>query len=316
MKDDPIPTIDVSSLHGSPAERRRCAEQIGWACREIGFFRIANHGVSAELLHRTFAVAEKFFARPLAEKMKVALDAGSDYHGYFSVMGEVTDPGMGADPKEGYDIAFDAVNGGATNRWPDHPAELRPAMTAYYEAAAGLARALSRGFALALSLPEDFFANKLDQPTAILRLLHYPPVDVMHDPGDLPPGCGAHSDYGYLTILAQDDQGGLQVQALSGEWQSVPPVDGTFVCNIGEMMARWTNDRFRATTHRVVRVAPGSRYSIPFFFHPNPDVLIETLPTCRDDDGACRYSPITSGDYLRRRQEMAYAPENAGAQNG
>jgi isopenicillin N synthase-like dioxygenase len=315
MKDDPIPTIDVSLLHGSPAERRRCAEQIGWACHEVGFFRIVNHGVSRELLHRTFAVAERFFAQPLTEKMKVALDSSSDYHGYFSVLGEVTDPKMGADPKEGYDIAFDSEGDGMTNRWPDQPADLRPTMTAYYEAVAELGRALSRGFALALALPEEYFANKLDHPTAILRLLHYPPVDVVLDSDDLPPGCGAHSDYGYLTILAQDDQGALQVQSLAGEWQPVRPVDGTFVCNIGEMMARWTNDRFRATTHRVIRVAPGSRYSIPFFFHPNPDVLIETLPTCLNE-GAQRYSAITSGDYLRRRQEMAYTPGNAGAQNG
>ena len=116
MNNDPIPTIDVSALHGSSTERRRCAEQIGWACREVGFFRIANHGVSQQLLDRTFAVAERFFAEPLAEKMKVALDASSNYHGYFSVLGEVTDPKMGGDPKEGYDIAFDSVAGGATNR--------------------------------------------------------------------------------------------------------------------------------------------------------------------------------------------------------
>lgn len=299
-----IPSVDVSLLHGTVTDRQNCAEQIGRACREIGFFHIVNHGISPRLRAQVFDIAQRFFARDLGEKMDVALSADSGYVGYFPLKGEVTDPAAGGDPKEGYDISF---AGDAVTRWPVYPTETRDVLTEYFNAVADLGRTLSRGFALALDLPEDFFAAKIDQPTAILRLLHYPPVDKVFDPTLLPPtGCGAHSDYGYLTILAQDSQGGLQVQDRAGQWVDVPPIDNAYVCNIGEMMSMWTNDRFRATLHRVTRVKPEARYSIPFFFHPNPDVLIETLPTCVDP-GKPLPPPITSGDYLQRRQVEAYA---------
>jgi isopenicillin N synthase-like dioxygenase len=309
MEGELIPAIDVSSLHGSPSERTRCAKAIGMACEEVGFFHIVGHGIDRGQLARVFDVAERFFALPLATKMTVALSADSGFRGYFPFKGEVTDPLVGGDPKEGYDISFapgDDV-GGRGNRWPEEPKDLRAVMTEYYGHLAELGRTLSRGFALALDLPEDFFAAKLDHPTAILRLLHYPPVGRVPPRREIPlTGCGAHSDYGYLTVLAQDEQGGLQVETSAGCWIDVPPMPDAFVCNIGEMMALWTGNRFRATPHRVIRVTPGSRYSIPFFFHPNPDVLIETLPTCRVADDAVRHPPVTSGEYLQRRQLGAY----------
>jgi isopenicillin N synthase-like dioxygenase len=297
-----IPAIDAAKLDGTAAERARCAAAIGQACEEVGFFHIVNHGIDPALRAHVFHVAERFFATPLDNKMAVALSAATGFRGYFPVKGEVTDPLAGADPKEGFDIAF-----GPDNRWPAEPADLRTILTAYYAAMIALGRRLSRGFALALGLPEDFFAAKLDRPTAILRLLHYPPVERVPDPDAIPlSGCGAHSDYGYLTMLAQDSQGGLQVETQARRWVDVPPMDGAIVCNIGEMMALWTNHRFRATPHRVIRVAPGPRYSVPFFFHPNPDVLIETLPTCRGTSSEPLPAPITSGEYLYRRQTGAY----------
>ena len=300
-----IPAIDVARLNGSAAERLACAREIGRACEEIGFFHIVNHGVAADLRASVFDVARRFFATPLSRKMQVALSADSGFCGYFPLNGEVTDALAGADPKEGYDISLGA--GAAGTRWAEEPAELRRILTAYYAVMADLGRTLSRGFALALDLPEDFFAAKLDRPTAILRLLHYPPGDPIPDPGRLPvSGCGAHSDYGYLTILAQDSQGGLQVETRARSWIDVPPVANAFVCNIGEMMALWTNNRFRATPHRVVRLAPAARFSVPFFLHPNHDVLIETLPTCRGAVAEGCPTAITSREYLHRRQTGAY----------
>jgi isopenicillin N synthase-like dioxygenase len=297
-----IPAIDVSKLDGTAEERRVCGKSIGRACEEVGFFHIVNHGVDPALQRRVFDIAARFFATPLDRKMQVALSAKTGFLGYFPLKGEVTDPLAGADPKEGFDIAF-----GTDNPWPDEPAELKTTLTEYYDTMSALGRGLSRGFALALDLPEDFFAARLDRPTAILRLLHYPPVDRVPDPHSLPlSGCGAHSDYGYLTLLAQDSQGGLQIETRARTWVNVPPIEGAIVCNIGEMMALWTNNRFRATPHRVIRVAQGSRYSIPFFFHPNPDVMIETLPTCRGPGDAPLPAPVTSGEYLHRRQAGAY----------
>lgn len=304
MAEATIPAINASRLNGSLAERQACAAEIGSACREIGFFHIVDHGISRVLRQRVFDTASRFFACNLSEKMRVALSAKSGFAGYFPVKGETTDPMSGADPKEGYDISFGA---GSSNRWPEYPADLRGTLTEYYTAIVELGRTLSRGFALALDLPENFFAAKVDRPTAILRLLHYPPVGKVLDSAALPPtGCGAHSDYGYLTILAQDTQGGLQVETQAHHWVDVPPLADAFVCNIGEMMALWTNNRFRATPHRVVRTKPGARYSVPFFLHPNPDVMIETLPTCIEPDGLPPPLPITSGDYLHRRQTGAY----------
>jgi isopenicillin N synthase-like dioxygenase len=309
MAGELIPSIDVSSLNGSQAERMRCAKAIGRACEEVGFFHIVGHGVDSGQRVRVFDVSERFFALPLTTKMDVVLSAESGFRGYFPFKGEVTDPLIGGDPKEGYDISFvpDDDAHGRGNRWPEEPSDLRAVMTEYYRRLAEVGRTLSRGFALALDLPEDFFTAKLDRPTAILRLLHYPPVDRVPARHEIPlNGCGAHSDYGYLTVLAQDEQGGLQVETRAGQWIDVPAIPDAFVCNIGEMMALWTGNRFRATPHRVIRVAPESRYSIPFFFHPNPDVLIETLPNCATADHAVGRPPVTSGEYLRRRQLGAY----------
>jgi len=308
-----IPIISLASLTcAAPGERRACAKEIGRACREVGFFTAVDHGIDDMLIERVFALARDFFARPLDEKLAVRMRAETGWRGYFPLEGETTDPAFGKDPKEGFDIAvaptrLPGVAEHAAIPWPAQPPEMREVLTAYHEALCDLGRLISRGFALALDLPEDFFAARLERPTAILRILHYPPVERVADPAGLPPfGCGAHSDYGYLTMLAQDDQGGLQVQNLADQWIDVPPLEGAFVCNIGELMGRWTNDRFRATPHRVVRVKPGSRYSIPFFFHPNQDVLVETLPTCIDAEHPAHYPPVTSGEYILQRLSGGY----------
>ena len=312
MQGSEIPTIDISPLmSGDLATRTVCAHEIGAACRGVGFFQAAGHGIDPKLIAATFAVARDFFAPPMAEKMSVAMSRDTGYRGYFPLEGEITDPAFGGDPKEGFDVAL----GGATAAegsamagvWPKQPRALVPVLTDYYDAMCGLGRTLSRGFALSLELPEDFFAAALDQPTSILRVLHYPALPALPDPGSLPFGCGAHSDYGYLTMLTQDAQGGLQVQTRAGDWIDVRPDPDAFVCNVGEMMARWTNDVFRATPHRVVRRARQSRYSVPFFFHPNPTVWIEPLPTCVAADGKRHYEPVLSGDYLKARLEGANA---------
>ncbi|WMS41332.1 2-oxoglutarate and iron-dependent oxygenase domain-containing protein [Acuticoccus sp. MNP-M23] len=307
MTSEIIPVIDAQMLRGTPAERRTCADGIASACREVGFFHVVNHNVDPALLAGAFDVAQRYFARPLDAKMQNALSADTNFCGYFPMKGEVTDPEIGADPKEGYDIAFSSDRRHAALEWPPEPADLPGVLTRYHEALSALAQDLSRGFALALDLPEDFFTDRLDHPTSILRLLHYPAVSHVADRAALPEtGCGAHSDYGYLTILAQDDRGGLQVQTVDGAWIDVAPRAGAYLCNIGEMMARWTNNRFRATPHRVIRVATDSRYSVPFFFHPNADVMIETLPTCLGEGGVTDYAPITTGQYLTQRLAGAF----------
>ena len=317
MAFDTIPVIDVAPLFaGDLAGRRACGKAIGRACREVGFFYIVNHGVAAQEIARVFAVAKRFFARPEAEKMAIALARSPFMRGYFPLEGEILDPTIGGDWKEGFDVALDLplddpavvartpLHG--PNQWPARPPEFRSIVQGYFDRLIGLGRDLSRGFALALDLPEEFFVRRMARPTAILRLLRYPPNPHAAAMEKSQPGCGAHSDYGYLTILAQDDVGGLQVQNRDGTWIDAKPIPGAYVCNIGDMMAQWTNDHFAATRHRVVSSPDRERYSIPFFFHPDFDTEVACLPSCQSAADPPRYAPTTTGAHILRRLQEAY----------
>ena len=312
-----IPVIDVAGLFSADAAaRRECGRAIGAACRDVGFFYVVNHGIAQPRIDEVFAAARRFFALPEAEKMAVALARSPFMRGYFPLEGEVLDPALGGDYKEGFDMALDLplddpdvvarklLHG--PNQWPARPAEFRPVVQGYFDDLIELGRTLSRGFALSLDLPEDFFTRRMRRPTAILRLLRYPPNPLAAAMAKAQPGCGAHSDYGYLTILAQDAVGGLQVQNRAGKWIDARPIPGAYVCNIGDMMAQWTNDRFAATQHRVVSSPDRERFSIPFFFHPDFDTEVACLPSCQSEDDPPRYAPTTTGAHIVRRLQEAY----------
>jgi isopenicillin N synthase-like dioxygenase len=316
---DAIPVVDVGGLFSANLDARHAAGlAIGKACREVGFFYAVNHGIPQAQIDAVFAMAQRFFALPEREKMAVALSRSPFMRGYFPLEGEVLDPAIGGDWKEGFDLSLDLplddpdvvarkpLHG--PNQWPVNPPGFRAVIQAYYDALTGLGRAVSRGFALALDLPEEFFVRRMARPTAILRLLHYPPNPhtARLDDGQL--GCGAHSDYGYLTMLAQDAVGGLQVQNRAGTWIDAKPIPGAYVCNIGDMMAQWTNDHFAATNHRVVSPAGRERYSIPFFFHPDFDTEVACLPSCRSEADPPRYPPTTTGAHILKRLKEAYVP--------
>jgi isopenicillin N synthase-like dioxygenase len=312
-----IPVIDIAGLFSADAAARRdCGRAIGAACRDVGFFYVVNHGIAQPRIEEVFAAARRFFALPETEKMAVALARSPFMRGYFPLEGEVLDPALGADYKEGFDMALDLplddpavvarkpLHG--PNQWPARPAEFRRVVQGYFDELIELGRALSRGFALALDLKEDFFTQRMHRPTAILRLLRYPPNPQAAAMAQAQPGCGAHSDYGYLTILAQDAVGGLQVQNRAGKWIDARPIPGAYVCNIGDMMAQWTNDRFAATQHRVVSSPDRERFSIPFFFHPDFDTEVACLPSCQSADNPPRYAPTTTGAHIMRRLQEAY----------
>jgi isopenicillin N synthase-like dioxygenase len=201
-------------------------------------------------------------------------------------------------------VLFDGTDGEAFNRYPDSLPTLAPTLKAYRDEMLRLARALMSGFAQALDLPPDHFAPVLTDPQAFLRILHYPPQSGAIDPDQI--GIGAHSDYESLTILAQDAHPALQVADGRGGWISADPIPGTFVVNIGDQMARWTNDLFRSTLHRAINRTGARRYSIPFFFGPNPDALIDALPGCVSPDRPRRYAPIRAGDYSQQRKADSY----------
>lgn len=183
------------------------------------------------------------------------------------------------------------------NAWPSVPG-FKSTVAAYYAEVLTLARRLVRLFALVLQLPETYFDGMVRKPGAMGRLLHYPP----QPPDDpLALGIGSHTDIECFTILAQDSQPALQILNVKGEWIEAPPIPGTFVVNIGDMLSRWSNDVFISTVHRVLNVTGKERYSIPFFFGPSYDTVIEPLETCREEGKAANYEKVLAGDYVWRR---------------
>jgi isopenicillin N synthase-like dioxygenase len=327
-----VPIIDIAPfLHGSNVEQQRVAVAVDEACRQIGFLVIEGHGVPASLIAETEAVSRRFFDLPLADKMAVKRPAPDVTRGYIPVfaesvarsrgeaargdipgdinesmmIGPVDVPGIDA-PDAPYFFGPQAGKHFAANLWPALPAGFAPVWTRYYRAMGGLAEALMRLFTMALRLDDpEFFCNKIDQHISRLRVRNYPAPMTPPEPGQL--RAGAHSDYGSLTILKTEDRpGGLQVCNQLGAWVDVPSVEGTFIVNIGDLMARWTNDRWRSTLHGVVnppesRTVESRRQSLVFFHNPNYDALIECLPTCQDADHPAKYPPVTSGDYLREK---------------
>lgn len=313
-----VPIIDIGPFRfGSPADKLAVAQQVDRACRDIGFLVIQGHGVDDALMERTRRVSREFFDLPLAEKQRVARPAVDVTRGYIGMdeesLARSRDPqAYGSDLNESLmigpvdpppdDIAFAPAAGKhfAPNLWPEQPAELRGTWTDYYRAMGSLAQTLMRIFALGLQLPEHFFDDKLDRHISRLRVRNYPAQLTAPAPGQI--RAGAHSDYGSLTILATEDKpGGLQVCNAEGRWVDVPIVPGCFIINIGDLMARWTNDTWVSTLHRVVNPpadagAAARRQSLVFFHNPNHDARIESLVP----DQPARYPATTSGEHLRQ----------------
>lgn len=316
-----VPVIDIAPFRvGSEADKRAVAQAVDRACRDIGFLVIDGHGIDLALVERTRSVSREFFALPLAEKMRVARPAPHVTRGYIGLheesLARSRDPqAAGSDLNESLMIgpvdppptAVAAAGGEhfAPNLWPERPEALRAVWSAYYRAMGGLAATMMRVFARALDQPEHIFDGKLDHHISRLRVRHYPAQREAPAPGQI--RAGAHSDYGSLTLLATEDKpGGLQVCNADGDWRDVPIVPGTFIVNLGELMARWTNDRWVSTLHRVVNPPRAieqaadtdtSRLSLVFFHNPNHDALIESL----DRSAPARYAPTTSGEHLRRQ---------------
>ena len=313
-----VPVIDLTPARGGGhVERLRAAAAIDAACRDIGFFAIDGHGVPASVVDDLRRVAHAFFAQPLGIKLGARHPVAGTNRGYHAAGGEALSAAMDApappDLKEffhvgpvdvGRDAYYTSTEGRqhfTPNIWPASPAEFERVATVYYRAMAGLIRELMRLAALALSVDERFFDDKIDRSIGTMRLNYYPAQGDAPAPGQL--RAGAHTDYGGFTILSGEDvPGGLQVRARDGRWVDVATTPTRFVVNIGDLLMRWTNDRWLSNLHRVVNPPPGDgrpRLSIAFFNHPNYDVTIE----CLAPPGAAKYPPVRSGDY----RDLKYA---------
>ncbi|MEX1104990.1 MAG: 2-oxoglutarate and iron-dependent oxygenase domain-containing protein [Ilumatobacteraceae bacterium] len=316
---DVVPVIDVSPfLAGDSAGMEAVAKEIAHACEHTGFFQIVGHGVDLDFIQSVYDVSRAFFDLSESDKAKVSQPSPDQVRGWSAVGKEGLSYSLGeeapGDLKEKMDMGppnvadepyFSMEVAGphfAPNVWPEHPEQFRSLWEQYFLTMSELSRQLMRMFAVGLDLPVDFFEDKIDKHISMFRALNYPDQVEEPLPGQL--RAGAHSDYGSLTIVRQEDRpGGLEVLNKAGDWTPVPSIPGGLVVNIGDLMAEWTNDRWVSTLHRVVNpprdaAHDSRRISLVLFHQPNYDALIECLPSCLPTDGVPKYAAITSGEHL------------------
>lgn len=306
-----IPVIDVADIDDATVDA------IGQACRDVGFFYAENHGLEP-LWDDLFRETQAFFARPEADKMGLYIGAGSSAYGggYVPLGGEVTN-GL-RDWHEALDfrpvVAPDGTTGSPFERsafWLAANPGFSAVMRAGWDANLRLGHRISSGMARSLGLAGDHFAPFFEHPLAIFRLLEYP-VPPSAGAEDVSDGIGAHCDYGFLTMVAQDETGGLEVRNARGEWIVAPPRPGTLIVNIGTMIQRWTNDRYRATWHRVRMSRNKARRSIAFFFEPGHHTVVRPLDTCCSPDDPPRYEPCHFGDFIAEKFANNFRRDFAG----
>ena len=286
-----IPVIDLSAE--PPAA---LAARIDAALRDDGFYAVTGHGVPAATVAAAFDAGHRFFAQPEAQKSRWHIDGWPLKRGFDPIGWQSLDPSQPPDVKESFYLGEESIG---PNQWPDEALlpGFRAACSAYSAAMQALARRLMGLYEIALGLPAGHFDAFMRDPICTTRLLHYPPQPAGAAPGQI--GCGAHTDWGAVTLLAQDDAGGLQVQRHDGTWIDVTPIPGALVVNAGDMMQRWTNDRWRSTLHRVINRASGrDRWSIAYFFDLDGDAPILPLPGCVSAANPARYGPITAAEHL------------------
>jgi isopenicillin N synthase-like dioxygenase len=299
---DAIPVIDLAGADNDGDAAGAIGRQMLAAAEGIGFFYIREHGIPQRVIDDVLATAARFFAAPIAQKQSVAVNAG---HRGFIATGHAKMSGDAKpDLKESFVWGLDdpGPDGIPPNRWPDFIPELRPVLTEFFAAGHRVGWWLLRAIAVALDAAPDTFLRSIDRPISRGSIIYYPPQPPAMGADQF--GVSAHTDYGCLTLLHQDSTGGLQVQGRAGNWLTAHPIPGTFVVNVGDLLARWSNDRFRSTPHRVVNRSGRTRLSTALFIDPNRDTLI--APVVRPGE-LQHYDPVTCGAYLQGRLDAAFA---------
>jgi isopenicillin N synthase-like dioxygenase len=302
---DRIPVIDFGLMWSPRSEDRRAiAYEVRRACMEVGFFYLRNHGIPVPVIKRAHAAMQRFFALPRSEKMKIHYLATSNHRGYVAEGDIKADHELkGGDMHEAVELAQDlpendpdylrGIKFYGPNVWPDAPPDFRWALGTYFDTQLAFGRVMLRAFALALDLPETFFEPIYTKPMSRLRACYYPPQQPGWDVRNI--GIGAHQDYEMFTTVWQTNHAGLQVLGTDNNWIEVTPIEGTMVVNLGDLMQRWSNDRFLSRPHRVVNLTTEPRYSIVQFFGVDHDAAMDAFPTCADPDNPPRYPMISCG---------------------
>jgi isopenicillin N synthase-like dioxygenase len=324
-----IPIIDLSNLDGDFASRAAIAAKVKVAAENTGFFYVKNHGISESMIGNALDRVKAFFDQTPEEKAEVLFSRygrAGGYHGVGATQINKTEtagmyfPSISkdgealtarADRKETFSMRYDGRNDVSSS----DPAAQDDVLTAdndrlwnqtstvqdfkstlikFWQVRLQLARKMIRIFALALELPEDYFDAATTHPGADAVHIHYPGVQTQN-PDTIDVGLGAHTDIQCLTLLWQDMSGGLQVLSADGEWLDAAPIEGTLVVNIGDLLSRLSNNKFKSTVHRVYNRQKSSRYAMPFFLGFNPEAMCSVVPTCIDEDHPALYPPIASG---------------------
>jgi isopenicillin N synthase-like dioxygenase len=311
-----IPILDVASYFaGDGSALQRLGNELRYAFEQVGFYYLRGHGVPQGLIDATFAQAERFHAMPLEHKL--ALRINEHNIGYMPMGGSIARSStVHRNRKPSVNEAFflrrertpddpDVIAGKrfrGLNQWPADLPGFRDIVLAYMTTMEALGRRLVPIYAVALGLPADYFDAMFERPNMIQRLTHYPPC----------PGYGEdefsiapHTDSGFMTLLAPSKVPGLAIRLPDGGWFDAPSIEGAFVVNGGDILRRWTNDRFLATPHRAINSSGLERYAIPFFFDPHPDTVIACVPSCVSEDNPARYEPFTYDQYA-----LWYATQN------
>jgi len=306
-----VPIIDIASLlsDAHSADANKAIQAIAGACQTWGFFQVVNHGISDDLIENVWAQTRHLFALPAEQKSRI-LRSKENPWGFYN--NELTKNQR--DKKEVFDFTREGIDPiySQRNRWPVGQEAFKTVMMDYYQACTKLSLNLLKAFCLGLNLPAEYMhTNFVDHHTGFVRLNYYPVRDpltdstVNHQPqADL--GVHHHTDAGALTVLMQDEVGGLQVYR-KGYWHDIPPVPGAMVINTGDMMQVWSNDVYQAAIHRVLAMDASDRYSIPFFFNPSAKSQISPLPTVVSEQNPARYRAIEWARFRGARTDGDFA---------
>ncbi len=303
-----VVTLDMRDFDNVD-KRDAFVRTLGQGFEEIGFVTLIGHGVDERITAPAYDALRRFFALPTEKKLTYHVPGGGGARGYTPFRVETAKDAAEPDLKEFWHVGREVPPGVACpkeltpNLWPSEIEGFEPALLALYRALDSLGNRVLEAIALHLGLPQSYFADKVDLGNSILRPLHYPPLAAGVEGGVR---SAAHEDINLITLLVGSGEPGLEVLTRDGKWLPIETSNGVVVCNIGDMLQRLTNHVLKSTTHRVINPpspwSETSRYSVPFFLHPNSDFLIQTLPRCVSDDHPDRYpEPITADAYLQQR---------------